>query len=104
MVTAREVYFISFGSLHVVLFFRLLDIARQLIGNPAGKQSLSLILAVLTGITIFVLFNNFANLLQLLQTNPDKIKVPLNRVAQGTIALLSLILICTLFRDFILFR
>lgn len=103
---SKDVYFISLGGLHVLIFFRLLEFARQLISATAaaGKQAFILAFGVFVGITVFLLFQNMARLIQLLLVADDELYPRIVSIAQGVVTLLTFLLIATSLQNFILFR
>jgi len=103
---SKDIYFVSLGGLHVFIFFRLLEFARQLTSTRgiSGKQMFIIAFGIFVGITVFVLFQNLARLIQLLLVPEDEVYPRVVPIAQVTVTLLSFFLIATLLQNFILFR
>lgn len=106
MIKSKDVYFVSLGGLHVFIFFRLLEFAKQLmtVRTVTGKQVFVIAFGIFVGITVFFLFQNLARLIQLLLVSDVEIYQRVTPIAQVTVTLLSFLLIATLLQNFILFR
>jgi predicted lysophospholipase L1 biosynthesis ABC-type transport system permease subunit len=94
------------GGLHVFIFFRLLEFARQLmtVRTVSGKQIFVIAFGIFVGITVFLLFQNLARHIQLLMVPDDEVYPRIVPIAQVTVTLLSFLLIATLLQNFIIFR
>lgn len=106
MINSKDIYFVSLGGLHVFIFFKIIEFARQLmtIRTDVGNRVFVIAIGVFVSITVFFLFQNLAQLIQLLLVSDAEIYSRVTRIAQVTATLLSFLLIATLLYNFLLFR
>lgn len=102
---AKELYVLGFGSLHVVIFFRLLSLSEQILMVPTALTKRPLIIAfgVVLGLTFFLLMQNLGRLIALISLS-EEISDRVARIATHLVTLLTLLLITTLLKNFILYR
>lgn len=105
-IKSKDIYFIGLGGLHIFIFFKLLEFARQLmtVRTISSKQAFVIAFGVFVGITVFLLFLNLARLIQLLLVTDEEIYHRVVPIAQVTVTLLSFLLMAMLLQNFILFR
>ena len=103
---SKDIYFVTIGGLHIFIFFEFLKLAEQLISvrSVPNKQVFITVFGLFISLTIFFLFNNLAKLINILPIKEEEVHVKVVPIAQGTVVLLSLLLISTLLKNFILFN